>query len=105
LGYSVTGSTEHLTFMHIGVEVRWGHILFAIELPVASVVQARDVQPPNAPLLVRVAEAARGLGVSRSENVPAGRVRAGTGGQTRALDGKQKQGGGLEGQSRRRVCR
>jgi hypothetical protein len=43
-----------------------GHLLFAIELPIAPSVQARDVSPPDAPLLLRVAEAARLLGVSRS---------------------------------------
>ena len=43
-----------------------GHVLFAIELPIASTAQSRDVSPPDAPLLLRVAEAARLLGVSRS---------------------------------------
>jgi hypothetical protein len=43
-----------------------GHVLFAIDLPVASSVQARDVSPPDAPLLLRVVEAARLLGVLRS---------------------------------------
>jgi len=33
--------------------------VFAIELPTASAVQARDVSPPDAPLLLRVAQAAR----------------------------------------------
>jgi hypothetical protein len=35
-----------------------GHVLFAIELPIALPVQARDVSPPDAPLLLRVAEKA-----------------------------------------------
>ena len=39
-----------------------GHVLFAIELPIASTAQSRDVSPPDAPLLLRVAEAARLLG-------------------------------------------
>jgi len=43
-----------------------GHVLFAIELPIASTAQSRDVSPPDAPLLLRVAEAARLLNVSRS---------------------------------------
>jgi len=42
-----------------------GHVLFSIDLPIATAVQARDVSPPDAPLLLRVAEAARLLGVSR----------------------------------------
>jgi len=43
-----------------------GHVLFAIELPIASAVQTREVSQPEAPLLLRVAEAARLLGVSLS---------------------------------------
>ncbi|TMB82715.1 MAG: hypothetical protein E6J39_08125 [Chloroflexi bacterium] len=38
---------------------RCGPVVFAIELPTASAVQARDVSPPDAPLLLRVAQAAR----------------------------------------------
>jgi hypothetical protein len=44
-----------------------GHVLFAIELPVAQSLQARDASQPDAPLLLRVAEAAQLLGVSRSK--------------------------------------
>jgi hypothetical protein len=43
-----------------------GHVLFAIKLPIAAVEQARDGSPPDAPLLLRVAEAAQLLNVSRS---------------------------------------
>ena len=43
-----------------------GHVLFTIELPVAPGVQVRDVSQPDAPLLLRVSEAARLLSVSRS---------------------------------------
>jgi hypothetical protein len=43
-----------------------GNVLFTIELPISSAVQAKDVSPPHAPLLLRVPEAARLLGVSRS---------------------------------------
>jgi hypothetical protein len=45
---------------------RCGHLLFAIELPIASSVQTRDVRQPEPPLLMRVAEAGRLLGGSRS---------------------------------------
>jgi excisionase family DNA binding protein len=41
-----------------------GHVLFAIEI--APSVQARDVNLPEAPLLLRVGEAAQTLNVSRS---------------------------------------
>jgi hypothetical protein len=54
-----------------------GHVLFAIELPISPPVQARDVSPPDALLLLRVPEAARLLGVSRSrmyELVASGQV-------------------------------
>lgn len=43
-----------------------GHVLFTIELPITPTVQPRDVRPPDAPLLLRVAEAARLLGMSRT---------------------------------------
>ena len=49
-----------------------GHVLFAIELPVASSVQAGNVGPPEAPLLLRVAEAARLLRVSRAATYQSG---------------------------------
>jgi hypothetical protein len=62
--------------MHIATEVtsmfgsvicpQCRHVLFAIELPIASHVQASDSSQPDAPLLLRVAEAARLLDVSRS---------------------------------------
>ena len=42
------------------------HVLFVIDPPLASSVQASAVSQPDAPLLLRVAEAARLLGVSRS---------------------------------------
>jgi len=51
--------------------------LFAIELPITSAVQARDASPPDAPLLLRVVDAAKLLGVSRSamyELVASGQV-------------------------------
>jgi excisionase family DNA binding protein len=44
-----------------------GHVLFAIEMPVSSPVPPMDVSPPDAPLLLRVSEAAKLLGVSRSK--------------------------------------
>jgi len=52
--------------------------VFAIELPVTPAVQARDVSQPDAPLLVRVSEAAKLLNVSRSamyQLVASGRCR------------------------------
>jgi len=44
-----------------------GHVLIAIEVPVASSVQGRDVSPPDAPLLLLVGEASQLLGVSRTK--------------------------------------
>ena len=41
-----------------------GHVLFAIELQITQSVQARTASPPDASLVLRVAEAARLLGVS-----------------------------------------
>jgi hypothetical protein len=46
-----------------------GHALFSIDLPVGSPVQARDVSPPDAPLLLRVAEAARLSGACRTRQL------------------------------------
>jgi excisionase family DNA binding protein len=54
-----------------------GHLLFAIELPIGSGVQAREVSQPQAPLLLRAGEAAQLLNVSRSamyELVASGQV-------------------------------
>jgi len=49
-----------------------GHVQFAIELPVAQSVQARDASSPDAPLLLRVSEAARiGLPATLSDRRPA----------------------------------
>ena len=56
----------------------WACVVFAIELPVTPAVQARDVSQPDAPLLVRVSEAAKLLNVSRSamyQLVASGRCR------------------------------
>ena len=36
-----------------------GHVLFAIELAVAPTVPARELNQPDAPLLLRVSEAAK----------------------------------------------
>lgn len=49
---------------------RCGHVLFALEVPITSAVQSRDLSPPDAPLLLRVSEAAKLLGVSRSVTKP-----------------------------------
>jgi len=54
-----------------------GHALFTIDLAIALPAQSRDVSPPDAPLLLRVSEAAQLLGVSRSamyELVASGQV-------------------------------
>jgi excisionase family DNA binding protein len=63
------GSTTHSLEASMSGTVscpKCGHVLFAIELPIASAVKTRDVSQPDAPLLLRVPEAARLLGVSRS---------------------------------------
>jgi hypothetical protein len=51
-----------------------GHVLFATELPIGSSVHASDVSQPDAPLLLRVAEAAKLLGVSRSSMYQLGAI-------------------------------
>jgi hypothetical protein len=64
-----------------------GHVLFAIELPLTSAVQASDVRQPDAPLLLGVPEAARLLGVLRSaiyEGIGPDRAMAYNGGSYKA---------------------
>jgi hypothetical protein len=51
-----------------------GHVLFAIELPIGSSVQASDVSQPQVPLLLGVVEAAKLLNVSRSSMYQLGAI-------------------------------
>ncbi len=55
-----------LLHVRIGSLSALRHVVFAIELPIALPAQSRDVSPPDAPLLLRMPEPAKLLGVSRS---------------------------------------